>query len=53
MLPVTYAEIGATAGELPTGYHHLQTERVIDHGQHAFERAADDLLAGQVQRRAG
>ena len=53
MLPVTYAEIGATAGELPDRYHHLRAERVIGHGREAFERAADDLLAGQVQRRAG
>lgn len=53
MLPVTYAEIGATAGDLPAGYHHLHVERVIGHGRQAFERAADDLLAGYVQRRAG
>jgi uncharacterized protein (UPF0548 family) len=53
MLPVTYAEIGATAGELPAGYHHLRAERIIGHGRQAFERAADDLLAGHVQRRAG
>jgi uncharacterized protein (UPF0548 family) len=42
---VTYAEVGATAGELPAGYHHVHAER--------FERAADDMLAGLVQRRAG
>jgi uncharacterized protein (UPF0548 family) len=53
MLPVTYAEIGATGGELPAGYHHLHAERIIGHGRQAFERAADDLLAGHVQRRAG
>jgi uncharacterized protein (UPF0548 family) len=53
VLPVTYAEIGATAGELPAGYHHVRAERVVGRGREAFERAADDLLAGRVQRRAG
>ena len=53
MLTVTYAEVGATAGELPAGYHHLRGERVIGHGPEEFERAAGDLLTGAVQRRAG
>ncbi len=50
---VTYSEVGATAGELPPGYHHVQAERVIGHGRDEFERAASQLLAGVVQRRAG
>ncbi|SFS17115.1 Uncharacterized protein, UPF0548 family [Microbacterium sp. cf046] len=50
---VTYPEVGATAGVLPPGYHHLRVERVIGHGREAFEQAADDLLTGAVQRRAG
>lgn len=53
MFNVTYPEVGATAGELPTGYRHVRTERVIGHGRETFERACDDLFAGQVQRRAG
>lgn len=53
MLTVTYPEVGATAGELPEGYHHLRRERTIGHGREVFERAADDLFAGLVQRRAG
>lgn len=53
MLTVTYPEVGATAGELPAGYHHLRVERIVGHGREAFERAADDLLSGAVQRRAG
>jgi uncharacterized protein (UPF0548 family) len=53
MVELTYAEVGATAGDLPTGYHHLRVERTIGHDREAFERAADDLLAGEVQRRAG
>ena len=53
MFDVTYPEVGATAGELPLGYHHVRAERVIGHGREAFERACHDLFAGQVQRRAG
>lgn len=53
MLDLTYAEVGATAGKLPAGYHHVDVERVVGHGREQFERAGDDLLAGLVQRRAG
>ncbi|MFY0407716.1 DUF1990 family protein [Solicola sp. PLA-1-18] len=53
MPDVTYPEVGATAGDLPTGYHHVRAERVVGHGREHFERAADDLLSGEVQRRAG
>ena len=53
MATVTYAEVGATAGELPAGYHHVRSTRVIGHGRARFERACDDLFAGLVQRRAG
>ncbi|KAA9107956.1 DUF1990 family protein [Microbacterium rhizomatis] len=53
MLEVTYPEVGATGGELPAGYHHLRVERVVGHGWEEFERAADDLFSGAVQRRAG
>lgn len=53
MTTVTYAEVGATAGELPAGYHHVRLTRVIGHGREVFDRASDDLFAGLVQRRAG
>lgn len=50
---LTYTEVGATAGDLPPGYHHVRAHRVIGHGRDDFERAADALLAGEAQRRAG
>lgn len=50
---LTYAEVGATAGEMPAGYHHVRARRVIGRGREVFERAADALLAGEAQRRAG
>jgi uncharacterized protein (UPF0548 family) len=53
MPDLTYSEVGATAGELPPGYHHVRMQRVIGRGREVFERAADDLLRGEVQRRAG
>ncbi|MGJ0203205.1 DUF1990 domain-containing protein [Leucobacter sp. gxy201] len=53
MFTLTYSEVGATAGDLPAGFHHVRAERVIGHGREAFERAGADLFAGEVQRRAG
>ncbi|MFG6443927.1 DUF1990 family protein [Microbacterium sp. P07] len=53
MEKVTYAEVGATAGTLPHGYHHVRVERDIGRGREVFDRASDDLFAGLVQRRAG
>jgi uncharacterized protein (UPF0548 family) len=50
---VTYAEVGATQGALPAGYHHLRATRVIGSGPVAFAAAASALLAWQVQLRAG
>ncbi|MFJ4037005.1 DUF1990 family protein [Microbacterium sp. NPDC090007] len=50
---LTYTEVGATAGEMPRGYHHVRAGRVVGHGRADFERAADALLAGEAQRRAG
>lgn len=50
---LTYPEVGATAGPLPAGYHHLRAERVIGRGAEAFARASADLLAGESLRRAG
>ncbi|NYF17842.1 uncharacterized protein (UPF0548 family) [Microbacterium sp. AK009] len=53
MTNLTYDEVGGTAGDLPSGYHHTRMERVVGHGRADFERAADLLFAGEVQRRAG
>ena len=50
---LTYDEVGATAGDMPAGYHHVRARRVIGQGRGDFESAADRLLAGEAQRRAG
>lgn len=53
MPKLTYDEVGATAGRLPSGYRHVRESLVIGQGRAAFERAAADLLAGRAQSGAG
>ncbi len=50
---LTYTEVGATRGALPSGYHHLSRSRELGSGPDAFAVAASALLAWQVQLRAG
>lgn len=52
-VPFSYPEVGATAGSLPAGYHHLQVERPVGSGPAAFDEAARRLLTWQMHRRAG
>jgi uncharacterized protein (UPF0548 family) len=52
-LPLTYAEVGATAGPLPAGYHHVQKSAVIGHGRPRFEDAADAGMRWGMLRGAG
>lgn len=49
----TYPEVGATAGPLPAGYHHLQRSAVVGRGRDDFARAAAAVRSWQVQERAG
>lgn len=48
--PLSYDEVGASLGELPTGYHHLDQDFVVGRGRAAFTAAADALLHWGVQR---
>jgi uncharacterized protein (UPF0548 family) len=52
-LPLTYAEVGATAGPLPAGYHHVQKAAVIGRGRRRFEEAADAGMRWGMLRGAG
>ena len=52
-LALTYDEVGATAGTLPPGYHHLHVRRVVGQGRDWFDVAAARVLTWEVQRRAG
>ena len=52
-LPLTYSEVGATAGTLPAGYHHVQKTAVIGRGRQRFEDAADAGMRWGMLRGAG
>jgi uncharacterized protein (UPF0548 family) len=52
-LTFTYPEVGATAGDLPAGYHHVLAEARIGDGRERFEAAADSILHWGMQRGAG
>ncbi len=50
---LTYAEVGRTEGELPTGYHHLSRTLAIGVGPARFEEAVETLFGWGMHRRAG
>ena len=51
---LTYPEVGASlAPALPTGYHLLERSRLLGRGREVLASAGADLLAWQVQARAG
>jgi uncharacterized protein (UPF0548 family) len=52
-LPLTYAEVGATAGPLPTGYRHVQKSAVIGRGRRRFQEAAEKGMHWGMLRGAG
>jgi uncharacterized protein (UPF0548 family) len=51
--PLTYSELGATAGEIPTGYRHVRAVECIGRGRPRFEQAADAVLRYGMLRGAG
>ncbi|MFC5678439.1 DUF1990 domain-containing protein [Aeromicrobium endophyticum] len=53
MSELTYPEVGATAGALPAGYHHVRASRLVGRGRDAFEAAASDLLSWRTHEHAG
>lgn len=52
-LPLTYAEVGATAGALPAGYTHVRLSHRIGSGRDRFHRAAEAILRYGMLRGAG
>jgi uncharacterized protein (UPF0548 family) len=52
-LPLTYPEVGATAGPPPPGYDHIGYTAHIGMGQLRFEQAADAVMHWGMQRGAG
>ena len=51
--PLTYEEVGATAGTLPPGYRHVRAARELGVGVDVFDEATRRLLTWEVHRRAG
>ena len=50
---LTYSEVGATAGELPSGYHPVRASITVGQGDGVFERATEGIRAWAPQRAAG
>ncbi|MDG4669325.1 DUF1990 domain-containing protein [Mycobacterium sp. 236(2023)] len=50
---LTYSEVGATAGAMPTGYHHIRKSAVIGRGRERFEQAATEGMRWGMLRGAG
>ena len=46
---LTYREVGATAGDLPEGYHHLTHRVLIGYGHQLFTEAGNAVRRWQVQ----
>lgn len=51
--PLTYAEVGATEGELPRGYKHDRSERVLGVGDQAWADAKVAVMNWSAHRHAG
>ena len=51
--PLTYAEVGATAGRLPEGYHHVRLSSPIGTGRSRFEQAGAAVMRYGMLRGAG
>jgi uncharacterized protein (UPF0548 family) len=51
--PFTYREVGATRGELPAGYHHVNASARIGTGRERFEAGAEKVMRWGMLRGAG
>ena len=52
-MPLTYTEVGATAGVMPAGYRHLRKSSVIGGSRERFEEAAAQGMRWGMLRGAG
>lgn len=51
--PFTYPDVGATAGALPQGYHHIAESARIGTGRQRFEQATGAVMRYGMQRGSG
>lgn len=52
-LPLSYAEVGATSGTLPAGYHHKRISTPVGRGPAQYAAAAAALFSWQMHAHAG
>jgi uncharacterized protein (UPF0548 family) len=52
-LPLTYPEVGATAGTMPAGYRHVRAARRVGSGRARFDQAAAAVVRYGMLRGAG
>jgi uncharacterized protein (UPF0548 family) len=52
-MSLTYRDVGATAGALPAGYHHVRKSAVIGSGRPRFDDAAERVMRWGMLRGAG
>jgi uncharacterized protein (UPF0548 family) len=50
---LTYPEVGATAGDMPSGYRQVRAQRRIGSGRGRFDQAADAVMRYGMLRGAG
>lgn len=50
---LTYQDVGATSGPLPTGYRHVTRSAHLGHGREAFDGCSSLVLTWEMHRRAG
>jgi uncharacterized protein (UPF0548 family) len=50
---LSYAEVGQTAGDLPSGYHHLRRSVAVGTGAGRFDEGVRAVLGWEMHRRAG
>ena len=49
----TYPEVGATAGDMPPGYLHVERRALLGEGPETFQRAVSALVSWEMHRRCG
>lgn len=52
-MELTYSEVGATRGVMPTGYHHVDRRVPIGRGRPAYRAACAALMSGEMHRGSG
>ena len=50
---LTYPEVGATAGDMPPGYLHVERRALLGEGPETFQRAVSALVSWEMHRRCG